>query len=72
VNIEIRGSGFSAKSSDFLPPKWSKNAGFWSDFGRISQQIRGFRIDYECGLYREAEFYTEDVKCKLMLAAKGT
>jgi hypothetical protein len=27
VNIEIRGSGFSAKSSDFLPPKWSKNAG---------------------------------------------
>jgi hypothetical protein len=31
VNIEIRGSGFSAKSSDFLPPKWSKNAGF-SDF----------------------------------------
>jgi hypothetical protein len=28
VNIEIRGSGFSAKSSDFLPPKWSKNAGF--------------------------------------------
>jgi hypothetical protein len=28
VNIEIRGSGFSAKSSDFLPPKWSKNAGY--------------------------------------------
>jgi hypothetical protein len=27
MNIEIRGSGFSAKSSDFLPPKWSKNAG---------------------------------------------
>jgi hypothetical protein len=26
--MEIRGSGFSAKSSDFLPPKWSKNAGF--------------------------------------------
>jgi hypothetical protein len=24
----------------------------WSDFGRISQQIRGFQIDYECGLYR--------------------
>jgi hypothetical protein len=23
----------------------------WSDFGRISQQIRGFQIDYECGLY---------------------
>jgi hypothetical protein len=22
----------------------------WSDFGRISQQIRGFQIDYECGL----------------------
>jgi hypothetical protein len=22
----------------------------WSDFGRISQQIRGFKIDYECGL----------------------
>jgi hypothetical protein len=20
----------------------------WSDFGRISQQIRGFQIDYEC------------------------
>jgi hypothetical protein len=23
----------------------------WSDFGRISQHIRGFQIDYECGLY---------------------
>jgi hypothetical protein len=22
----------------------------WLDFGRISQQIRGFQIDYECGL----------------------
>jgi hypothetical protein len=22
----------------------------WSGFGRISQQIRGFQIDYECGL----------------------
>jgi hypothetical protein len=21
----------------------------WSDFGRISQQIRGFQFDYECG-----------------------
>jgi hypothetical protein len=30
VNSEIRGSGFSAKSSDFLPPKWSKNVGFRS------------------------------------------
>jgi hypothetical protein len=27
VNIEIRGSGFSAKSSDFLPPKRTMNAG---------------------------------------------
>jgi hypothetical protein len=27
VNIEIWGSGFSAKSPDFLPPKWSTNAG---------------------------------------------
>jgi hypothetical protein len=24
----------------------------WSDFGRIFQQIRGFQIDYECGLYK--------------------
>jgi hypothetical protein len=29
MNMEIRGSGFSPKSSDFLPPKWSKNAGFY-------------------------------------------
>jgi hypothetical protein len=27
----------------------------WSDFGRISQQIRGFQIDYECGLFSVAE-----------------
>jgi hypothetical protein len=43
VNIEIRGSGFSAKSSNFLPPKWSTNAGyrfadkpFW-DLSSVSQ-----------------------------------
>jgi hypothetical protein len=27
VNIEIRGSGFSVKSSDFLPPKPTMNSG---------------------------------------------
>jgi hypothetical protein len=35
VNMEIRGSGFSAKSSDFLPPKWSKIAGSKGIFFRL-------------------------------------
>jgi hypothetical protein len=50
VNIEIRGSGFSAKSSDFLPPKWSKNAGFEdvyrrnvAIFAKTSWKTKNFR-----------------------------
>jgi hypothetical protein len=43
------------KSEDFaenLLPRISMftSSRCWSDFGRISQQIRGFQIDYECGL----------------------
>jgi hypothetical protein len=41
--------GFRRKSA---PPyfKMFTSSRVWSDFGHISQQIRGFQIDYECGL----------------------
>jgi hypothetical protein len=43
------------KSEDFVENPLPRISMFtssrvWSDFGRISQQIRGFQIDYECGL----------------------
>jgi hypothetical protein len=43
------------KSEDFaenLLPRISMftSSRVWSGFGRISPQIRGFQIDYECGL----------------------
>jgi hypothetical protein len=50
------------KSEDFAEnplPRISmyRSSRCWSDFGRISQQIRGFQIDYECGLIAQ--------KCKI-------
>jgi hypothetical protein len=38
----------------------------WSDFGRISQQIRGFQIDYECGL-KCKQIKTQQYICALLL-----
>jgi hypothetical protein len=45
MNIEIRGSGFSAKSSDFLPPKRTMNSALcFEKIKNLNTVVSGWEI----------------------------